>query len=188
MGPSLGAAARALRAGGLVVYPTDTLLGLGARATDDRAVERLARVKQRAPDQPISLAVSSLADVEAWTDLEPPALRFARTHLPGPFTLVARPSRSARRSLAPALFGPGGTLGLRLPDHPAARELARRVGPITATSANLHGQPPCRTIREARRTFGGAVEVYVAAPPRGSGRPSTLVDLTRGTPRAIERR
>ena len=187
MDPSVALAARALRAGELVVYPTDTLLGLGARADDDRAVARLASVKHRPPDQPISIAVSSLPDVEVWADLAPPALRFARTHLPGPYTLVARPSRRARHSLAPEILAPRGTLGIRLPDHPLARELARLVGPITATSANLHGRPPCRTIREARRAFGDQVAVYLAARPRGSGRPSILVDLTRGAPRSLER-
>ncbi len=188
MNPALDEAVRALRAGELVVYPTDTLLGLAARATDAHAVARLERLKQRPADQPISIAVRSIPDVEVWTDLAPTARRFVRTHLPGPYTLVARASRLARQELVPALLAPDGTVGVRLPDHPVARELARRVGPITATSANLHGQPPCRTIAEARQCFGSNVRVYVGAGPRGSGRPSTLVDLTGAEPHVLARR
>lgn len=188
MDPALDEAVRALRAGELVVYPTDTLLGLAARATDGRAIARLERLKRRPADQPISVAVHSLPEVEAWTDLGASARRFVRTHLPGPYTLVARPSRLARRELAPAIFARDGTLGVRLPDHPVARELARRAGPITATSANLHGRPPCRTVNEARRNFGSNVRVYLGTGPRGSGRPSTLVDLTGADPRALVRR
>lgn len=187
MDPSVAGAVRALRSGELVVYPTDTLLGLGARATDDRAVARLVALKERPPHQPISVAVSSLAEVEALTDLDPPGRRFVRTHLPGAFTVLARPSRLARRILAPPILAPDGTVGVRLPDHPVARELARRVGPITATSANVHGRPPCRTVREARQAFGADVAVYLASRPRGSGRPSSLVDLKRRVPRAVER-
>ncbi len=187
MGPPVAIAARAIRSGELVVYPTDTLLGLGASATDPAAVRRLGQVKQRPEGQPISVAVSSLADLEAWADLGPPGLRFARLHLPGPYTLLARPSRRGRRALATALFGPDGSVGFRLPDHPVARELARRAGPITATSANVHGRPPCRTVPEARRTFGRDVAVYLAARPPGSGQPSQLVDLRHGTPRPIAR-
>jgi L-threonylcarbamoyladenylate synthase len=187
VGPRVRAAARALRAGELVVYPTDTLLGLGALAQDDRAVAQLIQVKQRSAGQPVSIAVSSLADVEEWAELSPPARRFVRTHLPGPYTIVARPTARARRTLSRGLFDRDGSIAVRVPDHPVARELARRVGPITATSANLHGRPPCRTIRDARRTFGNEVAVYLSTPRRDSGRPSTLVDLAHGAPRLLDR-
>jgi len=183
----LATAARAVERGEVVVYPTDTILGLGVSATDESAVARLSELKRRPPDQPISVTVSSLPELEQWARLDGPALRFARLHLPGPYTILARPSGRARRALAPALLARNGTIGLRLPDHPVARELARRAGPITATSANLHGSPPVRSLREARRTFGADVAVYLAPRPRGSGRPSTLVDLTRGTPRPVAR-
>jgi L-threonylcarbamoyladenylate synthase len=188
MGPTVDDAVRALSAGRLVVYPTDTLLALGARASDRAAVARLEEAKGRPSGQPISVAVSSLPEVEAFAELADPARRFLRTHLPGPFTVLVRPTPLARRRLAPRVFAAGGTVGLRVPDHPIARELARRAGPLTATSANYHGAPPCRTLAEARRVFGARVGVYLADGPRGSGTPSTLVDLTRGEPRAVARR
>ena len=181
-------AVTALAAGRLVVYPTDTLLALGASARDPAAIARLESAKGRPSGQPISVAVSSVPEVEAFGDLGGPARRFLRTHLPGPYTVLLRPSDLARRRLAPRIFAESGTLGLRVPDHPVARELARRAGPVSATSANYHGAPPCQSLTEARAVFGSRVGVYLAFDPPGSGRPSMLVDLTRDEPRATPRR
>jgi len=187
MGPSsLDRAARALAAGELVVFPTDTLLGLGARAGDADAVAALAEAKARPGAQPLSAAVSSLEEVERYGRLAPPARAFVRRHLPGPYTILLAPTAEARRWLAPAVSG-GPTIGLRVPDHPVARELARRVGPVVATSANRHGAPPARSVAEARRAFGRAVRVYLPPTPAPSGRPSSIVDLTGGRPRPVTR-
>ncbi|MGD0249306.1 MAG: L-threonylcarbamoyladenylate synthase, partial [Thermoplasmata archaeon] len=155
---------------------------------DRAAVGRLEAAKGRPSGQPISVAVSSVPEVEALAELSGPARRFLRGHLPGPYTVLVRPSPLARRTLAPRVFAENGTVGLRVPDHPVARELARRAGPLTATSANFHGAPPCRTVPEARRVFADRVEVYLGSDPPGSGRPSTLVDLTREEPRAVPRK
>jgi L-threonylcarbamoyladenylate synthase len=188
MRPTVADAARALASGRLVAYPTDTLLGLGARATDPTAVRRLLAAKGRPVGQPISVAVSSVEEVERLATLSTAARRFLRTHLPGPYTLLVRPSAVARRELASAVLAGGRTLGVRVPDHPVARELARRAGPLTATSANVHDHPPCRTPAEVRRTFGPQVSVALPARPPVSGVPSTLVDLTGPRPRAVSRR
>jgi L-threonylcarbamoyladenylate synthase len=187
MGSGLADAVRALRAGWLVVYPTDTLLGVGARADDPTALARLAEAKGRPSGLPVSVTVSSTEEVEALAELASAGRRFVRTHLPGPYTVLVEGSPLARRTLAPPVRGPSGTVGLRVPDHPLARELARRAGPITATSANRHGRPPARTVRDARRAFGDEVAVYLSGTPRPSGRPSQLVDLTHAAPRAVDR-
>jgi L-threonylcarbamoyladenylate synthase len=187
MGEHRGAAPGSLAAGKLVLYPTDTLYGLGASATNPDAVADLLEAKDRPSGMPISIAVSSLEEVEllvAWSEA---ARAIARRLLPGPVTLLAPSSAAARRALAPALVGPDGSLGIRVPDHPVARELARTAGPITATSANRHGERPCRTIAEARRVFGSRVATYVSEGPAPSGRPSTLVDLRGPTPRVVTR-
>ena len=188
MASALADALRALAAGRLVVYPTDTLLGIGARASDPQAVARLAEAKGRPPGMPVSVSVSSTEELEALAELSPAARRFVRTRLPGPYTLLVTGSALAQRTLAVPATGTSGTLGIRVPDHPLARELARRAGPITATSANLHGRPPCRTVLDARRAFGDAVAVYLSGAPRPSGVASQLIDLTHGTPRAVARR
>jgi L-threonylcarbamoyladenylate synthase len=187
MGRPVAAAVRALAGGALVVHPTDTLFALAARARDRRAVARLVAAKGRAEGHPLSVAVSSAEELERWGRLGPGARRWVRDRLPGPYTILVEPTGEARRSLAGEVAG-GPTVGLRLPDHPLARELARCAGPIVATSANRSGEPPSRSIAEARRALGRAVAVYLDGPPRPSGVPSTLVDLTRDRVRTVRRR
>lgn len=187
MPSALDAAATALRQGRLVVYPTDTLWGLAARATDDRAVARLFEAKRRPAGLAVSLAVSSLEEVEPWTELPDTVRGYLRRELPGPITVLLPPSGAARRRLAPGLLGAGGALAVRIPDHPVARALARRAGPITATSANRHGDPDAATLGEVRRVLGDRVAVYLAGAPRPSGVPSRIVDLTGPVPSDVAR-
>jgi L-threonylcarbamoyladenylate synthase len=183
MADALGPAVRALAGGELVVYPTDTLYGLGALASNREAVERLFAVKARPRSAPVSIALSSLEEVEPLARLTPPQRAFLRTELPGPVTALVRPSAEARSRLSPLVFGPGPTLGVRIPDHPVARELARRLGPITCTSANRHGAPNPTTLREARAQLGDAVSAYLAGGPPPRGAASRIVVLTqRGFP------
>jgi len=185
-GPAAEAGARALLAGGLVVHPTDTLYALAARAVDRRAVSRLVAAKGRPSSQPLSVAVSSTPELERWARLGPSSRRFLRDALPGPYTALLPPTTEARRLLAPEVAG-GAAIGLRVPDHPLARELARRAGPIVATSANRSGHRPARDLAEARREFGDLVSAYVYTNPSPSGVPSTLVDLTGDRPRRLRR-
>jgi len=187
MGSSAEVGARALLAGRLVVHPTDTLYALAARALDRSAVARLVAVKGRPSGRPLSVAVSSVEELERWAELSPLARRFVREELPGPYTVLLPPSVESRRTLAPEVAA-GPAIGLRVPDHPLALELARRAGPIVATSANRSGEPPLRDLRQARRILGRAVAAYVTAPPTPSGRPSTVVDLTGARPRRVPRR
>lgn len=187
MPTGLPAAVRALQRGSVIVYPTDTLYGLGARAMDRRAVARLSRVKGRPDGMPMSVAVSSLGELELWSALSPMGRAYARRHLPGPVTLLVRASPAARRQFAGGLVSHDGTLGLRVPNHAVARELARRAGPITCTSANRHGEPPARDLGEARATFGREVKLYFSADPRPSGRPSAIADLRGDEPRVVQR-
>lgn len=187
MGPSAGAGARALLEGRLVVHPTDTLFALAARALDREAVSRLVAAKGRPTGRPLSVGLSSVEELDRWADLGLGARRFVRDGLPGPYTVLLRPSSEARARLA-AEVAAGPTIGLRVPDHPLARELARRVGPIVATSANRSGAPPPRTLAGCRRELGSAVALYLSGRPFPSGVPSTLVDLTGERPREVPRR
>jgi len=177
MGSALSDAVEALRRGGLVVYPTDTLLGLGALASHRGAVGQLLATKGRSPSQPISVCVSSTEEVERYARVSPAARRFLRRHLPGPFTVLLPPSSTARRSFAPSVGGLA-TIGFRVPDHPVARELARAAGPITATSANLSGAAECTTAEQVHEQLHGRISIIVDgwASPRDI--PSTIIDLT----------
>jgi L-threonylcarbamoyladenylate synthase len=183
----LAAAVEALRNGEIVVYPTDTLVGLGASATDARAVDRLVVAKGRPDGMPLSIAFSSLEEVEPYVTLSEEARSFCRRRLPGPYTALAAATPLARRRLAPPILAAGRSVGFRVPDHPIARELARRVGPIVATSANRHGEPPALDRESARRVFGRTVSVYLPMRPPPSGIPSRLVDLSGAEPRELPR-
>ncbi|HYK93939.1 MAG TPA: L-threonylcarbamoyladenylate synthase, partial [Thermoplasmata archaeon] len=145
------------------------------------------RAKRRPGGLPLSVAVSSLEELEEWATLTPARRAFIRRYLPGPVTVILPASPHARRALAPGIVGPDGSVGLRIPDHPVARELVRRAGATTSTSANRHGEPPTSSLADARRVFGSEVGSYLGGSPPPTGRPSRLADLRRTTPRVVER-
>lgn len=187
MRDGLAAAVRAVRRGRPVFYPTDTLWGLGVRPDDRAAVRRLYAVKERPEGMPVSVAFSSYEELEPFVRLSPSARAVVRRWLPGPFTFLLPASARARRAWAPAVLGESSTVGVRIPDHPVARALLARTGPLTTTSANRHGQPPFRTALAARRAFGPSVGAFVTGGAPPSGRPSTIVALSGTRPRIVRR-
>lgn len=132
----LAAAADAIRDGGLVVYPTETVYGLGGDALDPTAVERVFDLKGRERSNPLSLGVPSVDAALRYTNPTEFAVAFARAFLPGPVTVVVE-----RGDAVPdALTAGSDRVGVRVPDHPIARDLLRETGPLTATSANVSGR------------------------------------------------
>jgi L-threonylcarbamoyladenylate synthase len=176
-------AARCLQDGGLVAFPTDTLYGLGAVASRERAVKRLFEAKERSADRPLPIFVASPADVDSLaTEVSPAARRLMETFWPGGLTLVLR---RRPRFHYPALAG-GDTVAVRVPAHPVALELLCRVGePLTGTSANLSGRPGPRTAGEVRRQLGGRVDLIVDGGPCAGGVESTVVDCSVDPPQVL---
>jgi|SRR3990170_2221604 len=164
----------ALRAGGLVVHPTDTVYGIAADPFQEAAVERLYAAKARPRHLSVSMAVADVPDVFRFGVRTPLAEAFCGKNLPGPFTVVLRPTPEAPKSL----ISKDGRLGIRVPDHPIPRLLARAYGPITSTSANRHGQPSPTTAEDAKAQLGDAVDIYIDGGPAPLGQESTVVDLT----------
>ncbi len=171
----------ALDAEGLVVYPTDTLYGLGGNPYSEAALDRVFRAKRRPRDQPIALALASPADVWTYGHTTPLARAFCSKHLPGPVTILLKPTGKAPTNLRSA----EGLIGIRVPDHPVAQAIAKAFGPVTTTSANLHGGASVTMCQEAVRQLGDAVALYVDAGPCRHGRESTIVDLTGDEPKVI---
>ncbi len=173
----LRAAVEALRAGGVVVFPTETTYGIAADATNARAVRRVSRLKGRSTAKTPPLIVASVAQARRLCRLSPALLRLARSHWPGPLTVVA-PVRP-RAGLAGDVVRADGTVAVRVSSHPTARALARRLGhPIVATSANRAGKPAARSLASARRAFTGYAPVPDAWLDGGTlprRRPSTIV-------------
>jgi len=170
-------AAQLLRAGELIAFPTETVYGVGADAWSRRAVERLSRAKNRPPDMPFSLQLSRPEDAEGLTLTIPGAVRdLIDTFWPGPLTLVL----PAAEKVPFWMQGPGGTVGLRLPDVLAARELPRFLGrPLASTSANLSGRPSPTTVDHVLADLGQEVAVVIDSGESGWGLESTVLDLTR---------
>ncbi len=154
---------------GLVVYPTDTLYGLGADALSDEAIMKVFDAKGREYHKPISIAVSDPDMIGAVAYVDELAERFIEEFLPGPVTLIL----PARKIISPRLTAGTRKIGIRYPDHKVALELISRFDtPITATSANLSGGPDPVSIDLCNVPYDCAVNVGPLP-----GTPSTVVDL-----------
>jgi L-threonylcarbamoyladenylate synthase len=168
----------ALAAGGLVVFPTETVYGLGADALAPAAVARLVEVRGRDEGKPILVLVRDLA-MAASVAREVPAAarRLAARFWPGPLTLVL----PARDDLAPPLTAGTGTIGVRVSSHPVAAALVAGLGrPVTAPSANPPGAPPPRRLDEARAWFGARVDAWVDGGTLPGGASTVAVADDRG--------
>jgi L-threonylcarbamoyladenylate synthase len=139
------------------------------------ALTALLDVKGREPDKPIALIAADQESAFALTREIPAGARLlAETFWPGPLTLVL----PARAGLNQALIGPNGGIGVRVSPHPTARDLAARAGGLlTATSANLSGQPPACTLTEARQSLGARIATYLDGGTLTGKAPSTVVEF-----------
>ena len=175
----LAAAAGAVRAGQLVVLPTDTLYGLGCDAFSSTAVRGLLDAKGRGRDMPVPVLVGSWSTVDGLVlGVPPEARRLIEAFWPGGLSIVLPHAPS----LAWDLGDTRGTVMLRMPLHPVALELLREVGPMAVSSANRSGQPPATTADQARDQFGERVPVLLDGGPASAAVPSTVVDLTADDP------
>lgn len=163
----------ALRSGEVVVIPTETLYGLAANALDPAAVQRVAALKGRDPNQPMPLIIADRTMLNEVTDEIPPmAETLMQCFWPGPLTLVLR----AKNGLARPLLNSEGGVGVRVSSHPLARALSRGLGaPITATSANPSGKEPARNVAEARSYFSGKIRIFIDGGELPGGPASTVV-------------
>lgn len=178
----LAAAASSVRSGRLVVLPTDTVYGIGCDAFDGGAVRSLLAAKRRGPDMPVGVLVGSWATVDGLVLGVPRAGRtLIEAFWPGDVSIVLPHAPSLNWDLGTTK----GTVMLRMPLHPVALELLREVGPMAVSSANISGRPPAITALEAQEQFGEDVQVYLDGGPSGDPVPSTIVDLTGGTPKIL---
>ena len=173
----------AIRAGEVVVIPTDTVYGLACAPHLEESVRALSTLKSRSPDQPIAIVASSVDWlVECVPELPQRAIALARRLLPGPYTLVL--PNPARRF--PWLCGAGAeTIGVRVPEIAGpARQVLEGVGLVAATSANLHGGLDPRSVADVPDELREAVAVIVDGGLL-PGTPSTVLDLTGPEPRVL---
>jgi L-threonylcarbamoyladenylate synthase len=176
-------AVEALREGGLVAFPTETVYGLGADATNDAAVRRLFRVKGRPADHPLIVHVADRAGLDRVGEVTGAAARLADALWPGPLTLVVRRRAGA---VADAVTGGRDTIAVRVPGHPLALELLERFGgPIAAPSANRFGRVSPTTAADVTADLGDDVDLVLDGGPCTVGVESTIVDCTVDVPEIL---
>ncbi len=166
-------AARLVIGGGVIVYPTETVYGLGANALDEQAVLRVYQIKKRPRSMPIFMAVSSLEMMQRVAEVDDQDLVLAEKLLPGPVSLLAR-----KKSIVPDILTAGSPLvGIRYPDHETALRIIDRAGPITSTSANRTGSPPPASADAVAPEIARMVDLVVDGGESKYKEPSTLLDL-----------
>ncbi|WP_181442498.1 L-threonylcarbamoyladenylate synthase [Streptomyces tateyamensis] len=172
-------AVAAVRRGELVVLPTDTVYGVGADAFTPQAVARLLAAKGRGRNMPSPVLVGSAADLDALADDIPAVAReLVAAFWPGGLTLVLRHKPSISWDLGET----GGTVAVRMPDHPVAVELLTATGPLAVSSANLTGEASPQDCDAAQGMLAGAVAVYLDGGPTPAAVPSSIVDVTGEVP------
>jgi tRNA threonylcarbamoyl adenosine modification protein (Sua5/YciO/YrdC/YwlC family) len=179
----LAAAVRAVGAGEVIGMPTDTVYGIGTDPLSEEAIGRLFAAKGRPEAKPIPILAADLAGAEAIGRFDDSAAAAARSHWPGPLTLVVPRVEGLPDWVGSAALG---TVGIRVPDHPVALALLGATGPLAVTSANRSGEPAADDAESAVAALGEAVAVFL--PGRGAGGdPSTVVDLSGSEPRVLRR-
>ena len=171
-----------LEKGGVIVFPTDTLYGLGADISNEVALTRIFEIKGRPSQMALPVLVSDWSQALTITNgMSEAGYRLAKHFWPGPLTLVAQKSRD----LSDLVTGGLDTVAVRQPDHWVPLRLAVELGPITGTSANLSGGPDLLSIDAIQGQLGPTVDHFVRCGPPPKGTSSTVVDITTGTPRLI---
>ena len=179
----IGRAAEQIKNGGLAVFPTWGLYGIGADVFQSEAVARVFKAKRRPPNQPIAILIPSKARLDACvTEIPESARKLMQTFWPGGITLVFY----ASTQVSELLTGQTGKIGIRVPLHPVAAALAGALDhPITATSANLSGEPGCADVADLPSDLMAKMAVILDAGPLFGGAGSTVVDVTTHPPAII---
>lgn len=171
----LSAAVQVLKGGGVIVFPTETLYGLGADALNDAAVEKVFQLKGRDPHNPIPVLVADLEMLHTLVAKVPTtAQKLMERYWPGPLTLVL----PGKKNIPKPLCNSSGGVGIRISSQSIATLLVNGLGrPLTATSANPSGKEPARTLQEAKNYFANRVDVFVDGGTLTSKSGSTVVEV-----------
>jgi len=173
----------ALKAGELVVFPTDTLYGLGGDPFKEGAVKKVFIAKNRPFDMPLSIAVSNEKMMESVAVLNEPARKLVRKFLPGPLTILL-----TKKPCIPDILTSGSnTVGIRIPDHPLALRIIDKFGPVTSTSANMHSHTDPVDAVMPQKDLKGHVQILVDCGKTRYSTPSTIVDVSDGAVELIRK-
>ncbi len=165
--------------GKLVIFPTDTVYGLAADPFNEIAVNKVLEVKRRDKSKGFPILIANLAMAKDLVEFSPIAISLAMKFWPGALTLVL----PLKKPIPDSVTGYRNTLGVRIPNHPIARQLAET--PIIGTSANISGQKSPITAEDAIVQLGDAVDLVLDSGPAKEGQPSTIIDLTGPSPKVL---
>jgi len=175
--------AEIIRNGGLVVFPTETVYGIGTNGLDEKAIERLYKVKKRPLDKPISLLVSNMEMVEKLAkDITSIEYKLMDAFFPGPLTIILK-----KKEIVPNILTANtDTIGIRMPDAEIARKIIEYANvPIAAPSANISGKPTGTNIESIIEDFGENVDFYIDDGESRLGIGSTIVKVEDGIPKIL---
>ncbi|KUK79810.1 MAG: Sua5/YciO/YrdC/YwlC family protein [Microgenomates bacterium 39_7] len=176
-------AAEVLKKGGLVIFPTETVYGIGADATNQQAILKLLSYKSRREGKPLSIAVTDQLMAEQFVELNEQAKNLYQRFLPGPYTIVSR----YKNGLADGVASEFNTLGVRIPDHKLALDIVRNLKqPITATSANASGKKRPYAVTDILKNLSNKqkalIDLIIDAGELPPNEPSVVIDTTLSTP------
>jgi L-threonylcarbamoyladenylate synthase len=166
-----------LSVGGIVLYPTDTIYGLAANAFNEKAVEKIYKIKNRGFNKPISVCVSSIKGLSLIADLRDDYLTLVKKHLPGPFTFIFYKNSAWSNHF----FDWHKKIGVRIPNNEIAICLSQNF-PITSTSANISNKEVLDSPEKILKQLNQDIDFVIDIGPIKSSIPSTVVDLTGKKP------
>src|SRR3989344_3869751 len=179
-------ATQSLATGDLVIYPTETVYGVGVDATNQEAVKKLLKYKSRREGKPLSIAVTDRIMAEQYVELNDQAKKLYKRFLPGPYTIVSK----GLGKLALGVESEFGTLGIRIPAYPLVLKLVEELGrPVTATSANASGEKRPYAVKDVLDRLSEKqkklIDLVIDTGTLPTNEPSTVIDTTLSTPLTV---
>ena len=165
--------------GGVILYPTDTVYGLGANIFNNDAVKRIYEIKRRDHSKPLSILVQDTDGLELVADLKKSSREIVNKWLPGPFTFIL----NKKRTVSPYVSA-SAKVGVRIPDYRIARMLAA-LFPITTTSANLTNECTLSNPQDILKQIGSDIDLVIDVGDLGKAKPSTVIDLSSSKPTLV---
>ena len=165
-----------VKKGELIVYPSETVYGIGANIFDEAAIKKLFLAKNRPFDMPLSVGVADKEMASSIAVIDEHADKLIDAFMPGPLTIIVK-----KKDCVPDIVTSNShKVGIRIPDHHVAQQIIKLTGPIVATSANLHSKPDAVRMEEAQDQLGDAVTAYIDSGPCTTGKPSIIIWLMNG--------
>lgn len=179
----IGKAVEVLQDGGIIIYPTDTVYGLGCSIENKNAIEKVYLIKQQRPDKPFSFVCSDLTHISNYAHVSNSAFKIMKRLIPGPYTFILPAQRM--KQLPKLLLSKRKTVGIRVPASPVAQALVHRLGhPVLSTSATLADGQILRNPDDIVSAFKNRVDLILEGGLLAS-EPSTVIDLTGEQPEVI---